>query len=292
MPPRGRRGLSVRLIQKTAAGLATVLAAVSLVTLSTAAPASAVTSGVNNWSCQSAPGKEPVIMLHGLGAPAGINWFTKAPIVAASGYCVFTPQVGSRWLVGNGFASMRDSSKEVAAFVDKVLASTGATKVNLVGHSMGTTVSAYYMKFDGGDRKVKHFVGFGSNFHGTTLYGLNKLMRAIPGMSTLVGSVCGSCEEFLPPSQFISDLEEGGITRPGPTYTSIMSRYDEVVVPYTSGRIDEPGVTNIVLQDRCGLDFAGHLSQAVDPNVTNLILWSLKGKTTPRPLCVPFFIPG
>lgn len=253
-------------------------------------PAQAATSGVNNWNCKAAPGKDPVVMLHGLGAPSGINWFTKAPAVAADGFCVYTPQYGVNILPG--FKSMRDSAKEIGGVVDKVLASTGAKKVNLVGHSQGTTVAAYYMKFEGGDTKVNRFAGFGANYKGTSLYGVNKLVRAIPAITPVLRAVCASCDEFLPPSQFLDDLSRGGITVPGPNYLTISSKYDEVVLPYTSGQIYEPGVTNIVLQNVCLLDISGHLSQAVNPNVTRFILWHLNGQKTRRPGCLPFLIPG
>lgn len=124
----------------------------------------------NDWNCKSTD-KPPVILMHALGTPSTINWVVFGTALAKDGYCVFTPQYGTRLLVFFGWESMRKSSKEIAAFVQKVRASTGADKVNLGGHSMGTTVAAYYMKFDGGAAFVKHFVGFGANYKGTTLYG-------------------------------------------------------------------------------------------------------------------------
>ncbi|WOO78875.1 Extracellular esterase EstB [Vanrija pseudolonga] len=252
--------------------------------------AARATSGINDYNCQPQPGKNPVIFLHGLGAPSGINWFTKAPIVAANGYCVFTPQYGSVNQIWFGFASMRDSSKEVAGIVQKVLQSTGAKKVNIVGHSMGTTVGSYYIKFDGGKDFVEHFVGFGANYKGTSLYGLDWLVHTIPGVTPAVRAVCKSCVEFLPPSAFLDDLNRGGVSVPGVDYTTISSKLDEFVLPYTSGQLTgEPGVTNIVIQTQCGWipDLAGHLAQAVDPNVTAWILWALGGKKGPIPGCVP-----
>lgn len=269
-----------------------LLAATLAVAGSASAASAAPTRGVNDWSCRPSANREPVIMLHGLGASGGLNWFTKAPLIAGAGYCVFTPTYGVGVLGLGGFNSMRDSAAEVGRYVDQVRAATGASKVNLVGHSEGTTVAAYYMKFNGGGAKVKNFVGFGSNYRGTTLYGLNLLVRALPGLSGLIlDGICDSCDEYLPPSQFLTDLNAGGVTVPGPRYTNIVSRYDAVVVPYTSGILNEPGVTNIVLQDRCWLDFSGHLGLAIDPNVTSHIIWALNGQSGSRPLCLPFVAP-
>jgi triacylglycerol esterase/lipase EstA (alpha/beta hydrolase family) len=291
-------------MRRTLTRLATTVASVAVgLTLVGAAPASAApaapaatapTSGVDDWSCRpSAAHPEPVILLHGLSAPAGVNFATLAPGIAGNGYCVFTPQYGVNAYGFPGFNSMRDSAAEVGRFVDQVRATTGAAKVDLVGHSEGTTVSAYYLKFGGGASKVKHFVGFGANYKGTTLYGLNVLVR---GLGLVINgpltNVCAACNEFLPPSSFLTDLNAGGVTVAGPTYTNIVSRYDEVVVPYTSGILNEAGVENIVLQDRCWTDLAGHLSQAIDPNVQRNILWALNGRTGARPSCVPFLIPG
>lgn len=273
---------------------ATVLLAVFDVGLITTGAGAAPTSGVNDWNCRpSSSAREPVIMLHGLGASGGLNWFTKAPLIAAAGYCVFTPTYGVGVVGIGGFNSMRDSAAEVGGIVDRVRAVTGASKVNLVGHSEGTTVAAYYMKFLGGNTKVRTFVGFGANYRGTTLYGLNALVRQLPQpvVDAVLQKLCQACNEFLPPNAFIDDLGRGGVSRPGPRYVNIVSRYDEVVLPYTSGIINEAGVTNITLQDRCWLDFSGHLGQAIDPNVTSHIVWALNGQVGTRPICVPFGVP-
>ncbi|KAL1413241.1 hypothetical protein Q8F55_000995 [Vanrija albida] len=252
-------------------------------------PLVTVTSGLNDPACRATPGFDPVIFLHGLGVPGAISFITKAPLVASRGYCVFTPTYG--WHVFPCWGSMRASANELDGIVDRVLASTGASRVNIVGHSSGTTVGAYYLKFVGAAR-VNAFVAFGSNFRGTTLLGLSRVVRALPGVGGLLAKVCPSCDEILPGSAFLRDLAEGGFTVPGPEYTSIVSRLDTVVLPYTSGVIDEPGVTNVVIQDHCPDDRVRHILQAVDPNVTNLIFWALAGKVGPMPACLPFRIPG
>lgn len=188
---------------------------------------------------------------------------------------------------------MYNSSKEVAGIVQKVLQATGAKKVNIVGHSMGTTVGSYYIKYDGGKDFVEHFVGFGANYKGTTMGGLDALVHGIPGLTETVRLFCQSCVEFLNPSPFINDLTRGGVSVPGVDYTTISSKFDEVVLPYTSGQLPgEPGVTNIIIQDQCGWipDWTGHLFQATDPNVTAWILWALGGKKGPIPGCIPYLL--
>lgn len=276
----------------SAAALAMVLAGAGVSSAEATSATVAPSSGWNDWSCQpSEAHPEPVVLLHGLGGQSISNWFYHAPKLAAAGYCVYSTTYDEGLfgeLVG-GLGSMRTSAVEVGDFVDEVLAATGAAEVDLVGHSEGTTVAAYYLKFEGGAEKVKHFAGFGSNFKGSTLNGLTSLINAampfIPNTTEFVRGQCASCLEFLAPNQFLTDLAAGGYTVPGVTYTSIMSKYDTVVTPYTNGRIDEPGVTNIVLQDKCGFDLSGHLAMAADPNVSLLIRRALDPQNPPAMRC-------
>ncbi|MFE0424612.1 lipase family alpha/beta hydrolase [Streptomyces sp. NPDC058953] len=255
------------------------------------ASASPPSSGWNNWSCRpSAAHPEPVVLVHGLGANGTVNFMTLAPALSAAGYCVFSPTYGKTVLGGlsGGLAPMAESAAEVGAFVERVRATTGAAKVDIVGHSEGTTVPAYYIKYLGGATKVDDFIGFGSNFRGTTLNGLASLAAALGLQDLLTGVGCGACTDYLPGSAFLAELNDGPIAVPGPKYTSIVTRYDRVVTPYTSGLLTGDGVTNIVLQDKCKLDSAGHLGLAVDPNVTQLVLNGLDPENAKPFRCRPF----
>ncbi|WP_103343672.1 lipase [Amycolatopsis sp. CA-126428] len=275
--------------------LAVLAAALTLGAVAPPVAEAAPSSGWNDWGCRpSAAHPEPVVLVHGLGANDTVNWFFHAPKIAAQGYCVFSLTYGTGILgpgVG-GLASMRDSAAQLGRFVDRVRSTTGAAKVDIVGHSEGSTMPAYYLKY-GGAAKVAHFAGFGANYRGTTLGGLDALAKALltsaPGLGAVLRTTCGACTEYLAPSAFLDDLARGGVHVPGPTYTSIVSKYDEVVTPYTSGILGEPGTTDVVLQDFCAGDASGHLSQAVDPNVTGLILHALDASYAPA--CTPFTLP-
>ena len=68
-------------------------------------------------------------------------------------------------------------------------------------------------------------------------------------------------------------------------YVNIVTKYDELVRPYTSGI--EDGMTNIVLQDHCKLDKSEHFQIAADRNATLHVLNALD-PAHPRPLrCTP-----
>ncbi|AKU14690.1 esterase/lipase family protein [Luteipulveratus mongoliensis] len=261
----------------------------------TAGAATPPTTGWNNWSCKpSAAHPNPVVLAHGLGGNGTDNFLTLAPTLAAAGYCVYSTTYGGTIfgdLVG-GLGAMDKSAATFSTFVDKVLASTGATKVNVVGHSEGTTVPAYYMKFLGGDKKVNRYVGFGANYAGTSLSGLGTLAKALGLQPILNGVGCPACSQFLTGSDFLKKLNDGGVAVPGPQYTNIVTKYDTIVTPYTSGILKAPNVTNVVLQNSCGLDFSGHLGLAIDPNVASLVKYHLDPEHAGKPTCVPFWALG
>ncbi len=243
--------------------------------------------GANDFACKpSAAHPNPVVLVHGLTATAGENWGTMSPLLKNNGYCVFALTYGltpGNNYVG-GLAPMEQSAKELAAFVDKVRAATGAAKVDLVGHSEGTVMPQYYLKFLGGAAKVDKFVAMTPIYKGTTLLGVGSLVtmaeKNFPALATPISKVvatqCGSCEQFLAGSPFLTNLYKDGVYAvPGVTYTTIMTKYDELVTPYTSGRLDAPNATNFVLQDGCALDAAEHLAVAFDPRAAQIMLNAL-----------------
>lgn len=166
-----------------------------------------------------------------------------------------------------GVEPMEQSAPQLGAFVDRVLAATGAKKVDIVGHSEGATMPDYYALFDGGAAKIDHHVGIAGVLHGTNLLGAGTLESLAKGFG--YGSpqlpFCGSCSEFITGSPFITKLDAAGLAAPGVTYTMISTRYDELVNPYDSGFIDSPHATNITVQDQCPLDFSDHLAVVADP---------------------------
>ena len=98
--------------------------------------------GANDWSCvPSAAHPRPVVLVHGLLANQSDNWQTISPLLANRGYCVFSLTYGTKANVSfpgyqpGGLATMEDSAQELAAFVDRVRSATGASHVDIVGHS-------------------------------------------------------------------------------------------------------------------------------------------------------------
>lgn len=61
---------------------------------------------------------------------------------------------GASWPLSalGGVREMEEGAAELAEFVDRVRAATGAEKVDLVGHSQGTIMPAVYVNELGGHR--------------------------------------------------------------------------------------------------------------------------------------------
>ena len=58
-------------------------------------------------------------------------------------------------------------AEEVKSQVESLLKATGATKVDIIAHSMGSLNSRWYIKFLGGEAKVDDWVSLGGPNHGT-----------------------------------------------------------------------------------------------------------------------------
>jgi triacylglycerol lipase len=249
--------------------------------------------GTNDWTCKpTAEHPRPVVLVHGTFGNRATNWQTYGPLLKNEGYCVFALTYGALKApypinALGGLGDMRVSAQQLGDFVDDVLAATGATKVDLVGHSQGTLMPNYWVKYLDGASKVGSYISLAPLWHGTNtpvLPQLAKLFRldldSIP--------FCTACGQFDPDSQFMQDIRSGGAAVPGVTYVNIMTKYDELVRPYSSGI--EDGMTNIVLQDGCKLDYTEHFEIAADRNATLHVLNALDPEH-PRPIRCTLTLP-
>lgn len=250
----------------------TLTAAALVVPTGAAQAASAPSSGWNDWSCKpSAAHPRPVVLVHGTFGNSVDNWLGFAPYLVHRGYCVYSLDYGQ--LPGvpffNGLGPIDKSAGQLDAFVDKVLASTGAAKTDIVGHSQGGMMPRYYLKFLGGAAEVNALIGLAPDNHGTTLDGLTQLLPYFPGAEDLISSATPGLADQIAGSAFQNKLNEGGDTVPGVKYTVIATRYDEVVTPYRSQFLNGANVHNVLLQDLCVLD----LSEHVAIGLTDRIAW-------------------
>jgi triacylglycerol esterase/lipase EstA (alpha/beta hydrolase family) len=257
-----------------------------LITLASAAAASAASPPPPgaNLPCQpTAAHPEPVILVHGTFENMFDNWQAMAPALKSAGYCVYAFNYGS--YNGSGalgiyaVGPIERAAQELAGEVNAVLAQTGASKVDLVGHSQGGMMPRYYLKnIDA--TKVDDLVGLSPSNHGTT----NQFASPL-------GGPCPACAQQAAGSSFITQLNAGDETPGSVDYTNIATRYDEVVTPYTSAFLASDGnqVTNVTLQDDCPSDTSEHLRTPYDPAAIQVTLNAL-GRSGPaepsfRPAC-------
>lgn len=222
--------------------------------------------GANDWSCEpSAAHPRPVVLVHGTFADGTANWLSDAPILHSRGYCVFALTYGAKAGVPvlRAIAPVADSAAQLSTFVDGVLAATGTSQVDIVGHSQGGMMPRYYLKFLGGAAKVHTLVGLAPSNHGTTLDGLAILAQSFPGATEILNSACPACADQLVGSDLLTRLNAGGDTVPGVSYTVISTRYDEVVTPYSTQALS--GAHNVTLQNLCAADVSEHVAIAFDP---------------------------
>ncbi|GII83890.1 lipase [Sphaerisporangium siamense] len=251
------------------------LVAAALVSTALAGPARAGTSprGANDWACvPTAAHPRPVILVHGTFATMAVSWPVLSPALRRAGYCVFALDYGGApGALVHGTGDIARSAAQLAAFVDRVLAATGAAKVDIVGHSQGGMMPRHYLRFLGGAAKVRKLVGIAPSNHGTTLGGLAALGDLL-GVTGPVTAACPACGQQLAGSGFLGALNSGGEGVPGVTQTVIATRYDEVITPFSSSFLSGAGVRNVLLQRVCPLDFSAHLGVVLDPVVQRLVM--------------------
>ncbi len=226
--------------------------------------------GTNDWTCRpSAAHPRPVVLVHGTWENKYYNWAYMAPKLKSYGFCLYAlnySTVAPVLPIMYGTGSIKASAAELGTFVDKVLASTGSSKVDIVGHSQGGMMPRAYIKYYGGASKINTIVSITGSQQGTTLDGIATLGNEL-GVQGGVHLAAGqAAEDQMIGSPFVTALNAGGATVKGINYINIATKYDEVVTPYSNAYITpamNPAgayVENIGLQNGCGTNFADHLS--------------------------------
>jgi triacylglycerol esterase/lipase EstA (alpha/beta hydrolase family) len=238
----------------------------------------APTSGVNDWACRPSPAHpHPVVLLHGLGAPAYEHMAYLGEHLADRGWCVFYETYGKTTplFVFGGLAPVAVAAEEIAGHIDDVRAATGAAEVDLVGHSEGGFLTLYIPKELDFGGKVHRAFAIAPPTHGTTYAGVYGVADAL-GLRDQVDLVallfgCGACVDLVIGGPGVQTLTTGPITVPGVEYTILASRTDLLVTPTDTAFVDEPGVDNRYVQDDCPLDPVGHFGLASDPSVAQIL---------------------
>jgi triacylglycerol esterase/lipase EstA (alpha/beta hydrolase family) len=224
--------------------------------------------GANDWSCRpTADRPTPVIIVHGTFGDQKSLLDRLSFAMVSAGYCVYSFDYGNR-----ATAPIEQSADELKTFTGQVLQATGAAKVSMVGHSQGGMMPRYYIKFLGGDAVVDDLVGLSPSNHGTTVTGDPNNPLTGPMMTRY----CPACVEQSAGSAFLTNLNAGDETPGSVSYTNVTTRYDEVVVPHTSGYLTpDAQTTNLTLQDVCAVDTSDHLQIPMSGTAIAIVLDAL-----------------
>ena len=255
--------------------------------------------GADDFACKpTAAHPRPVVLVHGTFANRFNSFAALAPALKKAGFCVFSLNYGKsslRSLGVYGMRSIRSSADELSAYVDRVLAATGAPQVDLVGYSQGAVVSRAYLRWSGGtnatdpsQNKVHGLVGLSGVNHGTTLFGLTTLAKSI-GLLPLLKSQLGQGPlDLIAGSSLLTQLGAGGETQPGVNYTMVATTTDEISVPYRGAFLTAgtaATVNNVLLQQGCPTDLSDHFNITYSPRAAALVTRALDPTSTTKVPC-------
>jgi pimeloyl-ACP methyl ester carboxylesterase len=195
------------------------------------------------------PPGPPVLLIHGYLATKGSLHLLEQHL-ARRGHVVMSFRFG---LINLG--DIRDSAGLVARKVESIIAQTGVSHVDIVGHSMGGLVGLYYVKRLGGRHRVRRLVLLGTPTRGT--------WSALLGLVTVPLGLASL--QLLPGSPFLQELSETPLPK-GVDVVSIGALRDWLA-PVARTALE--GVRNIALP-------TGHSGLLVDEEVADLVAGLLR----------------
>ncbi|HEX9969676.1 MAG TPA: hypothetical protein VGB03_06020 [Acidimicrobiales bacterium] len=165
---------------------------------------------------------DPILFVHGWNSNSS-TWNTMISRFSADGWAANELY---NWQY-NYKQSNATTAAQIQTKVNDILATTGATKVDIVTHSMGGLSSRYYSKNLGGSAKIDEWVSLGGPNHGTD-----------------TANFCfdTSCKEMRIGSTFLASLNATDETPGTPNYRTWMSTCDSVINPDSSVALS--GATN------------------------------------------------
>ena len=200
--------------------------------------------------------RTPVILLPGAFGQELVYWNVWEWFLERDGFHVYATSFPRFTL-----SDLRVAARLLADKVDEVLAVEDAERVALVGHSMGGLVGRHYVKFLGGDRKVARLACLGTPHHGT--------------WTAATAPILTGTRQIVPGSPFLAELNDGR-DHGGVPILNVWSRWDGVVIPSESSRLDLPGVRNEEIP------YAGHWGLLVSRKAYLLVKEALEAPDAPR----------
>jgi triacylglycerol lipase len=142
---------------------------------------------------------------------------------------------------------------------------THAASVDVIGYSAGGVVARLWVRSHGGDSIARRVITLGSPHHGTDVAGL--------AGSLLPGACPTACQQLAVDSPLLAALNAGDETPAGPTFVSIWTTQDDIVVPPDSASLS--GALDIPVQGICAGDRVRHSGLPTDGNVAAIVVTEL-----------------
>jgi triacylglycerol lipase len=171
----------------------------------------------------AAMAQDPILVVHGDTESSSV-WKTMISNFEKNGY---SKSELSAYSYNTSQSNVVDAETEVKTRVETLLKNTGATKVDIIAHSMGSLNSRYYIKNLGGEAKVDDWVSLGGPNHGT---------------ETANFCFSASCVEMRVGSKFLAELNATDETPGTVNYGTWWSPCDEIINPDSS--VSLSGATN------------------------------------------------
>ena len=198
----------------------------------------------------------PVLLVHGIAHNASAFIQMKAKMQKRGWIHVFTMNYSTfnRKLV--------EMVGELSWQVDKVIEITGASRIDIVAHSLGGIVSRYYMSSKTGQGKIRNLVTLGAPHKGTYLSPLLKTFTFNKSLSN----------DLYIDSPLLKSLQQKAVSK-NSTITSIYSKYDWTVWPQDNCFVE--GSPSSAFKN-IKLDFVSHISLLYSSRVFQHIVTALK----------------
>lgn len=193
-----------------------IAVAAALFALASPTPAGAATTSTFG------PSSNPIVFVHGWNSDGSV-WNTMTSDFKKDGW---PSSYLDQWSY-NYRQSNATTAQQLSQEIDRVLAATGASQVDVISHSMGGLSSRYYTKNLAGAGKVDAWVSLGGPNHGT---------------DTANACFDTSCGEMRIGSAFLTALNSGDETPGTPRYATWWSPCDAIINPDSSVALS--GATN------------------------------------------------
>lgn len=153
------------------------------------------------------------------------------------------------------FTSNSTTAEDFGDYVDQVLQETGADKVDVVSHSMGSLSTRECIKSGDCGGKVDDWVSMGGANHGTNIAFLCLIFSPV------------TCNEMLPSSQYLQALNQPPeVTDGAESWSTLWTPNDGIILPAESTLLE--GANNVQISSSLNhlsmLTDAGTLAQVRD----------------------------